>query len=135
MLSRPQGHSAVGRISLKIVTVVQQIVTEFSEAVSEKQNKITFITKMVLNKIKWAARIHTRRPIKVIAFNINGIWRRRSELSKQLQDLYIDVTLLSETQTPREVLLPNYYFYRTDRFLGRRGITHNHVCYTCNIST
>jgi hypothetical protein len=40
-----------------------------------------------------AARVH--RPLKVIAFNAHGIWRRRYELSKQLQDLHIDVALLS----------------------------------------
>jgi hypothetical protein len=34
-----------------------------------------------------AARVH--RPLKVIAFNANDIWRRRYELSKQLQDLHI----------------------------------------------
>jgi hypothetical protein len=42
-----------------------------------------------------AARIH--RPLKIIAFNANGIWRQRYELSKQLKDLHIDVALLSET--------------------------------------
>jgi hypothetical protein len=38
-----------------------------------------------------AARVH--RPLKVIAFNANGIWRQRSEFSKQLQDLHTDVAL------------------------------------------
>jgi hypothetical protein len=33
--------------------------------------------------------------LKIIAFNANGIWRRRYELSKHLQDLHIDVALLS----------------------------------------
>jgi hypothetical protein len=42
-----------------------------------------------------AARVH--RPLKVIAFNANDIWRRSYELSKQLQDLHVDVALLSET--------------------------------------
>jgi hypothetical protein len=56
------------------------------------------------------------RPLKVIAFNANGIWRRRYELSKLLQDLHIDVAQLSETQLkPRErFIIPNYHFYRTD---------------------
>jgi hypothetical protein len=36
-------------------------------------------------------------PLKVIAFNANGSWRQRYEVSKQLQGLYIDVALLSET--------------------------------------
>jgi hypothetical protein len=31
-----------------------------------------------------AARVH--RPLRGIAFNANGIWRQRYELSKQLQD-------------------------------------------------
>jgi hypothetical protein len=43
-----------------------------------------------------AARIH--RPLKIIAFNENGIWRQRYELSKQMQDLRIDVALLSEKE-------------------------------------
>jgi hypothetical protein len=42
-----------------------------------------------------ATRIH--RPLKVIAFNANGIMRQRYELSKQLQDLHVDVALFSET--------------------------------------
>jgi hypothetical protein len=42
-----------------------------------------------------ATRVH--RPLKVIAFNANGIGRQRYELSKQLQDLHVDVALFSET--------------------------------------
>jgi hypothetical protein len=42
-----------------------------------------------------ATRLH--RPLKVIAFNGNGVWRQRYELSKQLQGLHIDVALFSET--------------------------------------
>jgi hypothetical protein len=42
-----------------------------------------------------AARGH--RTLRIIAFNENGIWRQRYELSKQLQVLHIDVALLSET--------------------------------------
>jgi hypothetical protein len=34
-----------------------------------------------------ATRVH--RPLKVIAFNANGIGRQRCELSKQLQDLHV----------------------------------------------
>jgi hypothetical protein len=61
-----------------------------------------------------AARVH--RPLKVIAFNANGIARQRYELSKQLQDLSIDVVLFSETHLkPHErFFIPNYNFYRTD---------------------
>jgi hypothetical protein len=81
-------------------------------------------------------RIH--RPLKVIAFNANSIWRQRYELSKQLQDLHIDVALFSETcLKPHErFFIPNYHFYQTDHYLGRKGrtaiavrkgIPHNHV--------
>jgi hypothetical protein len=44
--------------------------------------------------------------------------------SKQLQVLHIDVALLSETHLkPHErFFIPNYHFYRTERFLGREGI-------------
>jgi hypothetical protein len=39
-----------------------------------------------------AARVH--RPLRVIAFNANGISWQRCELTKQLQDLHIKVALL-----------------------------------------
>jgi hypothetical protein len=42
-----------------------------------------------------AARVH--RPLKVMEFNANDIWRRRCENCKQLQDLHIDVAVLLET--------------------------------------
>jgi hypothetical protein len=77
------------------------------------------------------------RQLKVI--NKNEIWRRRYELSKQLQDLHTDVAVLSETHLkPHErFLIPNYHFYRTDRFPGRKGIPHSHVdlCYMCDTYT
>jgi hypothetical protein len=38
------------------------------------------------------------RPLKIKAFNAIGIWRQRYELSKQLQDLHMDVVLFSETR-------------------------------------
>jgi hypothetical protein len=97
--------------------------TDLSEAVSGRQNN-----GMMLNLMKiMAARFH--RPLKVVAFNVNGIWRRRDELSKQLQDLHTDVSLLSETHLkPHErFFIPNYHFYRTDGFPGRQGIHHNLV--------
>jgi endonuclease/exonuclease/phosphatase (EEP) superfamily protein YafD len=83
-----------------------------------------------------AARVH--RPLKVIAFNANGIWRQRYELGKQLQDLHTDVALLSETvlKPHKRFCIKNYHFYRTDRLPGRKGrtavvvkkgIPHNHV--------
>jgi hypothetical protein len=67
-----------------------------------------------------AARIHM--PLKILAFNANGIWRERYENSKQLQDLHTDVALLSETNLkPHErFYIPNCHFYRTDRFAGKK---------------
>jgi hypothetical protein len=46
-----QAPSSTNNSTLKVVTVVQQIITELSEAVSEK-DKIMVITKMVLNLMK-----------------------------------------------------------------------------------
>ena len=42
-----------------------------------------------------ATKVH--RPLKVVAFNANGIGTQRYELSKQMQDLKIDVALFSKT--------------------------------------
>jgi hypothetical protein len=63
-----------------------------------------------------AARVH--RPLKVIAFNANGIWMRRYELGKQLQDLHINEAVLSETHLKHHewFIIPNYHFCLTDRF-------------------
>jgi exonuclease III len=68
-------------------------------------------------------RIH--RPLKVIAFNANGILRQRYELSKQLQDLHIDVALFSETHLKlhESFSIQNYHFYRNNRQPGRKGGT------------
>jgi exonuclease III len=70
-----------------------------------------------------ANRVH--RPLKVIAFKANGISRQRYELSKQLQDLHIDVVLFSETHLkPHERFsIKNYHFYRIDRHPGKKGGT------------
>jgi hypothetical protein len=59
-----------------------------------------------------AARVHTS--LKVIVCNANGIWKQCYELSKQLQDLRIDVALLSETHLkPKEsILFPIITFIR-----------------------
>jgi hypothetical protein len=67
-----------------------------------------------------AARFY--RSLNVIAFNANSIGRQRYELSKQLQDLHIDVALLSETRLKHHerLLIPNYHFNRTGRFPGKR---------------
>jgi hypothetical protein len=67
-----------------------------------------------------------------------AIWRQRYELSKQLQDLHVDVALFSETHLKLHgrFFFPNFHFYRTDRHPGRKGgtaiaarkgIPHNHV--------
>jgi hypothetical protein len=78
-----------------------------------------------------AARVH--RSQKVTAFDANGIWRQLYELSNQLQDLHLDVALLSVTHLkPHDrFFIPNDHFYWTDRIPGRKGIPHNHVdlCY------
>jgi hypothetical protein len=46
-----------------------------------------------------ATRVH--RPLKVLAFNANGIGRQRYELSKQL---HIDVALLSEAHLIQAII-------------------------------
>jgi hypothetical protein len=64
--------------------------------------------------------------------------KQRYNLSKQLQDLHVNVTLFSETHLkPHErYFISNYQFYRTDRHPGtkggtavavRRGVPHNPV--------
>jgi hypothetical protein len=78
---------------LKAATVLQQIMTEPSEAVSDR-DKIMIITKMAFNETKWPLVL---KPLKVIPFNNNVIWRQHYELNKQQQDLHIDVVLLSKT--------------------------------------
>jgi exonuclease III len=83
-----------------------------------------------------ATRVH--RPLKVLAFNVNGIGRQHCELSKQLQELHIDVAVLSEIHLKHHerFCIPNCHFYQTDHFPGRKGgtavadrkgILHNHV--------
>jgi hypothetical protein len=47
--------------------------TDLSGAPSQ-EDRIMVITKMALNVTKWLPRV--RRPLKVIAFNANGIWKR-----------------------------------------------------------
>jgi hypothetical protein len=57
---------------------------------------------------------------RLLKFNANGIWWWRYELSKQLQDLHIDVALLSETHLKphKRFFIPNYHFHRIDRMPG-----------------
>jgi hypothetical protein len=70
-----------------------------------------------------ATRVH--RPLEVLVFNANGIWRQRYELSKQPQDLHVDVALFSETHLkPHErFFTQNFHFIQTDRHPGRKGGT------------
>jgi hypothetical protein len=65
------------------------------------------------------------RPLKVIAFNANGIGRQRYELSKELEDLHLDMALFSETHLKpcERFFIPNYHFYWIDRYPGRKGGT------------
>jgi hypothetical protein len=78
-----------------------------------------------------ATRVH--RPLKVIAFNANGIGRQRYELSKQLQDLHIDVALFLETNLKPHAMsfIPNYHRYPGRKngtaVAVRKGIPHDHV--------
>jgi hypothetical protein len=64
--------------------------------------------------------------------------RQCCELSKQLQELHMDMALLSETHLKchERFFIQNYLIYRTDRFQGRKGgiavavtkgIPHNNV--------
>jgi hypothetical protein len=73
-----------------------------------------------------------------MAFNTNGFAKQRYELSKQLQDVHVDVAMLSQTHLKirERFFIPNYHFYRTYRYPGRKGgtavavrigIPHNHV--------
>jgi exonuclease III len=68
-------------------------------------------------------RVH--RPLKVIALNANGISKQRYELSKQLQDLHIDMALFSETHLKpyEKFYIPNYHFYWIALHPGRKGGT------------
>jgi hypothetical protein len=58
-------------------------------------------------------RVH--RPLKIVAFNINGIGKQRFELGKQQKDRRIDMALLSETRLKlhERFFIPNYHVYRT----------------------
>jgi exonuclease III len=82
------------------------------------------------------SKIH--RPLKIVAFNANGITRQRYELGKQLQARRIDVALLSEThlKTHERFTIKNYHFYKNDRHPGlkggtaiavKKGVPHRHV--------
>jgi hypothetical protein len=90
---------------------------------------------MVFNLM--ATKVH--RLLKVTEFNANGIWRRLYDFSKQLQDLHINVVLLSEInlKSHERFFMANYHFCRVDAFPGRKVIPHNHVdlCYVWDTYT
>jgi ABC-type enterobactin transport system permease subunit len=65
--------------------------TEFNGAVLQ-QAKIVAIISIVLNLMEQIV-TSFQGPLKFIAFNADGIARQLYELSKQLQDLHVDVTL------------------------------------------
>jgi hypothetical protein len=46
-------------------------------------------------------------------------------LRKQMQDLLLDVAMLSDTHLKfhERFFIPNYHFYQTDCYPGRNGIT------------
>jgi hypothetical protein len=74
--------------------------TEFNGAVSE-EDKILVISKIVSNRMKE-----------------NGIRRQRYELSKQLEELHVDVALFSETHLkPHERFL-----FQINTFIERTAI-------------
>jgi hypothetical protein len=76
-------------------SVAQQIMAELKGAAFEEA-KFVFLAKIIFKFVKENGN-KAYGPLKIIAFNANGILRQRYELSKQLQDLHIDVALFSET--------------------------------------
>jgi hypothetical protein len=85
------------------------------------------------DKTKWATvtyfdpgtRIITTALLLLLRNYYYGIGRQRYELSKQLQDLHVDVALFSETHLKHHerFFILNFHFYRTDRYPGRKGGT------------
>jgi hypothetical protein len=65
------------------------------------------------------------RPLKIKAFNANGIGRRVYEFKKQLQEVEIDVALFSERYLKPHIkfCIPNYNIYRIDCQDGHEGGT------------
>jgi hypothetical protein len=77
-----------------------------------RQKSKKFQVSQSLDLVYWNVMAATvRRPLKVVAFNANGIGRQAYELRKQLQDLKIDVALFTETtcETTYEVLHSKLY--------------------------
>jgi exonuclease III len=69
--------------------------------------------------------VTVHRPLKVVAFNANGIGRQAHELRKQMHDLKIDVALFSETHLKPHMrfYIPNYHLYRNDLQDGNKDGT------------
>jgi hypothetical protein len=63
------------------------------------------------------------RPLKIIAFNANGVGGQAYEVRKQLQDLKVDVALFSETHLKSHMrfCIRNYDIYRTDGEDGHKS--------------
>jgi hypothetical protein len=78
-----------------------------------------------------------QRPLKIIAFNANGIGRQAYKARKQLQDLITYVHLFSETYMKPHIRLyvPNYDIYLTEHQDGHKGGTavavKNGIPHTC----
>jgi hypothetical protein len=81
-----------------------------------------------------AARVH--RQLKVVAFHAGG----KATITVNSCKTYIQIQLCSQKHVSEPMtgfFIPNYQFYRTDRFPGRTGIPHNHagLCYMCDTCT
>jgi hypothetical protein len=65
------------------------------------------------------------RPLKILAFNNNGIGKQAYGVRKQLQGLNREKILFSETHLKHHMTfyIPNYDFYQTDRADGHKGGT------------
>jgi hypothetical protein len=122
----------------RVVTVVQRMMPGLNGAVSEEEKILVMtITKIVTNLVKkLVSRVH--RPLKAIAFNANGIGKQSHGLSKQLEDVCIDVDLflMTRLKSHQRVFSPNLHIYRKDRCPDRKGgtavavrkdIPHSHV--------
>jgi hypothetical protein len=70
-----------------------------------------------------SATVH--RPLKVVAFNANGIGRQAYELRKEMQDLKIYVAFFRETQLKphMRIYIPNHHIYRNNRLDRNKGGT------------
>jgi hypothetical protein len=99
-------------------TMVQQVRTECFRAVTERE-KVAVITKAVFRTMP--ATVH--RPLKIIAFNANGIGNQACNVRNQLQDLKIDMALFSETHLKHHMrfYIPQYDIYQTDHEDWHKG--------------